>query len=273
MYSFRNDPGADGAGVACCDAVAPDGGRLDLTLGVRRRLACRAVGPRRGRPRHPGGERLPGARHAGAHRRRRHRPAPVAAEKADALVTTDRRLAVAVRVADCVPVLFADPDAGVVAAAHAGRVGLGAGVLPATVARMAELGAARITAWIGPHICGDCYEVPADLQADLRPGAPGRGRDHQLGHAEPRPRRGGRRAAGCARLHRGAGRPVHAHDPDAALLPPRRRRLRAPGCARVAALSGSSGPVDACRPWPPPTGDGLKLKSVPTDEQRDERHG
>jgi YfiH family protein len=90
----------------------------------------------------------------------------IAREKADALVTTDRRLAVAVRVADCVPVLFGDPDAGVVAAAHAGRVGLAAGVLPATVARMAELGASGITAWIGPHICGECYEVPADLQAD-----------------------------------------------------------------------------------------------------------
>jgi len=165
MYSFRNDPGADGAGVACCDAVAPDGGRLDLTLGVRdgwraaqwdlveADLGIRAVNA----------YQVHGARvltvDAGTDRRR------MAAEKADALVTTDRRLAVAVRIADCVPVLFADPDAGVVAAAHAGRVGLGAGVLPATVARMSELGAARITAWIGPHICGDCYEVPADLQA------------------------------------------------------------------------------------------------------------
>jgi hypothetical protein len=165
MYSFRNDPGADGAGVACCDAVAPDGGRLDLTLGVRdgwraaqwdlveADLGIRAVNA----------YQVHGARvltvDAGTDRRR------LAAEKADALVTTERRLAVAVRIADCVPVLFADPDAGVVAAAHAGRVGLGAGVLPATVARMSELGAARITAWIGPHICGDCYEVPADLQA------------------------------------------------------------------------------------------------------------
>jgi copper oxidase (laccase) domain-containing protein len=64
-----------------------------------------------------------------------------------------------------VPVLFADADVGVVAAAHAGRVGLGAGVLEATVATMTGLGARRITAWIGPHICGECYEVPADLQA------------------------------------------------------------------------------------------------------------
>jgi hypothetical protein len=54
----------------------------------------------------------------------------------------------------------------VVGAAHAGRVGLGAGVLSATVAAMIGLGAGRITAWIGPHICGACYEVPADLQAE-----------------------------------------------------------------------------------------------------------
>ncbi|MFT4109934.1 polyphenol oxidase family protein, partial [Propionicimonas sp.] len=64
----------------------------------------------------------------------------------------------------CLPVLFADPDAGVVGAAHAGRVGLGAGVLSATLARMAELGATRVTAWIGPHICGACYEVPESLR-------------------------------------------------------------------------------------------------------------
>ncbi|MFZ0528913.1 MAG: laccase domain-containing protein, partial [Propionicimonas sp.] len=45
-----------------------------------------------------------------------------------------------------------------------GRVGLAAGVLPATLDRMAELGAVSITAWIGPHICGACYEVPLALQ-------------------------------------------------------------------------------------------------------------
>jgi len=150
----------------CCDAVAPDGGRLDLTLGVsdgwraaqwdivEADLDVTAVNA----------YQVHGTRvltvDAGSDRR------AIAREQADALVTTDRRLAVAVRVADCVPVLFADADAGVVAAAHAGRVGLGAGVLTATVARMAELGAGRITAWIGPHICGECYEVPADLQAE-----------------------------------------------------------------------------------------------------------
>ena len=166
MYSFRNDPGADGAGVACCDAVAPDGGRLDLTLGVsdgwraaqwdvvEADLGVTAVNA----------YQVHGARVLTVDARSDRRA--IAKEQADALVTTERRLAVAVRIADCVPVLFADPEAGVVAAAHAGRVGLSAGVLSATVARMGELGAGRITAWIGPHICGDCYEVPADLQAD-----------------------------------------------------------------------------------------------------------
>ena len=166
MYSFRNDPGADGAGVACCDGVAPDGDRLDLTLGVPdgwRSADWELVESDLGVP-VLNAYQVHGARvlvvDSGSD------PRAVAAEQADALVTTDRRLAVAVRAADCVPVLFADPGAGVVGAAHAGRVGLDAGVLAATVARMTSLGAGRITAWIGPHICGDCYEVPAELQAD-----------------------------------------------------------------------------------------------------------
>lgn len=79
---------------------------------------------------------------------------------ADALVTSLPGLALMVRVADCLPVLFADADAAVIGAAHAGRVGLLDGVLPATVAAMKDLGARRIRAWLGPHICGQCYEVP-----------------------------------------------------------------------------------------------------------------
>lgn len=93
---------------------------------------------------------------------------------ADALVTRQRGIGLAIRVADCLPVLFADRAAGVVAAAHAGRVGLAAGVLPATLARMAALGARRITAWIGPHVCAACYEVPAAMReqvAGVLPGA------------------------------------------------------------------------------------------------------
>lgn len=90
---------------------------------------------------------------------------------ADGIVGTEVGVTLMVRAADCVPVLLADPDAGVVAAAHAGRPGLVAGVVPATVARMRELGAGSgpgaITAWIGPHVCGDCYEVPEQMQAEV----------------------------------------------------------------------------------------------------------
>ena len=59
----------------------------------------------------------------------------------DAIVTTRRGLALAVLTADCVPVLLADPVAGVVAAAHAGRPGMIAGVVPAAVRAMTGLGA------------------------------------------------------------------------------------------------------------------------------------
>ncbi len=86
---------------------------------------------------------------------------------ADGLVTTSPDVVLLVRVADCVPVLLADADAGVLGVAHAGRPGLAAGVVPATVARMRELGAAEITAWVGPHVCGGCYEVPAAMQEEV----------------------------------------------------------------------------------------------------------
>ncbi|MCU7825262.1 peptidoglycan editing factor PgeF [Kitasatospora sp. DSM 101779] len=84
-------------------------------------------------------------------------------------VVTDRPLALAVLTADCTPVLLADRAAGVVGAAHAGRPGLAAGVVPAAVRAMAELGAdpARITAVLGPAVCGRCYEVPAGLRDEV----------------------------------------------------------------------------------------------------------
>ncbi|WP_424214193.1 peptidoglycan editing factor PgeF [Streptomyces sp. BI20] len=87
----------------------------------------------------------------------------------DAVVTARRGLALAVLTADCTPVLLADPVAGVAAAAHAGRPGLVAGVVPAAVAAMVELGAdpARITAHTGPAVCGRCYEVPAEMREEV----------------------------------------------------------------------------------------------------------
>ncbi len=77
--------------------------------------------------------------------------------------------------ADCVPVLLADPRAGVVGAAHAGRVGAAAGVLPATVAAMEALGARPpdMEVLLGPAICGGCYEVPAAMRAEVDAQLPG----------------------------------------------------------------------------------------------------
>ncbi|MFI0728643.1 peptidoglycan editing factor PgeF [Streptomyces sp. NPDC021225] len=93
----------------------------------------------------------------------------------DAVVTARRGLALAVLTADCTPVLLADPVAGVAGAAHAGRPGLVAGVVPAVVRVMTELGAdpARILARTGPSVCGRCYEVPAEMRAEVAEAVPG----------------------------------------------------------------------------------------------------
>jgi hypothetical protein len=96
-------------------------------------------------------------------------------EATDAVVATRPGLAVAVLVADCVPVLLADADAGVVAAVHAGRVGSRVGVLPAALAAMRDAGARtdHIEALLGPAVCGECYEVPAAMQTDVATHLPG----------------------------------------------------------------------------------------------------
>jgi len=87
----------------------------------------------------------------------------------DALVTSTPGLVLCVLVADCVPVLLADPVAGVVAAVHAGREGLRQGVLPAALSAMAGLGARarHVTALLGPAVCGLDYEVPEAMQAEV----------------------------------------------------------------------------------------------------------
>ena len=91
---------------------------------------------------------------------------------ADGIVTGRTGVVLMVRAADCVPVLLADADAAVIGAAHCGRPGLAAGVVPATVDRMRALGARSITAWIGPHVCGACYEVPESMQAEVGAAVP-----------------------------------------------------------------------------------------------------
>lgn len=70
-----------------------------------------------------------------------------------------------VLVADCTPVLLYDLEQPLVAAVHAGRPGMMAGVVPATVERMRQLGSGRLHAVVGPSVCSRCYEVPAQLRA------------------------------------------------------------------------------------------------------------
>jgi polyphenol oxidase len=90
-----------------------------------------------------------------------------AAPEADAMVS--RGVPLAVMVADCIPVLLAgeSPAGPVLAAVHAGRPGIANGVIPAAVDSMKSLGAGGIRAWLGPSICGNCYEVPAGLQDEV----------------------------------------------------------------------------------------------------------
>ncbi|MDW3117682.1 MAG: peptidoglycan editing factor PgeF [Roseovarius pacificus] len=89
--------------------------------------------------------------------------------RADALVTATPGVALAVLTADCQPVLFADPQAGVIGAAHAGWRGALDGVLEATLDAMEALGAARenITAVIGPSISQRAYEVGPEFLDDF----------------------------------------------------------------------------------------------------------
>jgi YfiH family protein len=81
--------------------------------------------------------------------------------RADGAVTTTPGLALGVLTADCAPVLFSDPEAGVAGAAHAGWRGALDGVLEATVAAMERLGARadRVRAAVGPTISQRAYEV------------------------------------------------------------------------------------------------------------------
>lgn len=89
--------------------------------------------------------------------------------KADAVVTRTPGLVVGALAADCTPVLFADPDAKVVAAAHAGWRGAVGGILEAAVSAMQSLGArpGRIHAAVGPCINQPNYEVGPEFEADL----------------------------------------------------------------------------------------------------------
>ena len=102
--------------------------------------------------------------------------APVNGEhpECDAVYTATPGLPLAVLAADCAPVLLADPDAGLIGAAHAGRAGMEAGVVPALIREMTAAGAepGRMLALIGPAVCGGCYDVPEELRARVSAAVP-----------------------------------------------------------------------------------------------------
>ncbi|MFT4298504.1 MAG: polyphenol oxidase family protein [Aeromicrobium sp.] len=92
--------------------------------------------------------------------------------RADALLTDTPGVAVVARAADCLPVALACGDA--VGAVHAGRAGMTAGVAAAAVEALRErTGQQQVRAWFGPCICGSCYEVPAELAAEVERLVPG----------------------------------------------------------------------------------------------------
>lgn len=95
----------------------------------------------------------------------------------DASIATVPGVVCAILTADCLPVLFADLGGKVAGAAHAGWRGLAAGVLGQTVAAMRAAGAGEITAWLGPAIGRDAFEVGGDVLAAFEAALPGQVED------------------------------------------------------------------------------------------------
>ena len=83
----------------------------------------------------------------------------------DGLITTTPNLALAVMVADCIPLLLISNEA--VGAIHVGRAGLINRIALKAVQQMRSLGAIELHAVLGPSICGGCYEVPFQMQQDV----------------------------------------------------------------------------------------------------------
>jgi polyphenol oxidase len=109
--------------------------------------------------------------------------------RVDAIVTATRGLAVGVLSADCAPVLFADPEAGVVAAAHAGWRGALGGVIESALTTMETLGARRkrVRAAVGPCIGEGAYEVGPEFEQEFlaQDGASARFFSRQAPNARP----------------------------------------------------------------------------------------
>lgn len=156
-----------GAGSDPADLDAAQRARLQAEVRGRRRALDRVMGVPAGRTEYL--EQIHSA-HVVTARGTGWGEGPVT-ERADARVSPTGQDPMAIMVADCLPVVFVSQGAsgagdwaGPTAVAHAGRRGLLDGVLEATVDRLHAEGAGRgsgqIQAWIGPAICGRCYEVP-----------------------------------------------------------------------------------------------------------------
>ena len=102
-------------------------------------------------------------------------PSATPVEATDAIVTREKNLALCVLVADCTPVLLSDHTAGVIGAAHAGRMGARNGIVKNTVEAMVGLGAepSRIQVLLGPAAAGESYEVQEGMALDVEKHLPG----------------------------------------------------------------------------------------------------
>jgi YfiH family protein len=96
---------------------------------------------------------------------------------ADGMLSLDGREAMAVLVADCVPIVLAgapgpEGEPGPTAVVHAGRAGVGNGIVTRAVDLLHANGARDVTGWIGPSVCGSCYEVPEEMMLGLARSVP-----------------------------------------------------------------------------------------------------
>jgi hypothetical protein len=92
---------------------------------------------------------------------------PSGEPNADALITKERGIALAVLVADCIPLLLWDEEESCLAAVHVGRKGLVNGIASKVVNLMRQMESENIQALLGPSICGNCYEVSRDIYDEV----------------------------------------------------------------------------------------------------------
>ncbi len=84
---------------------------------------------------------------------------------ADAIITQSKSIGLAVLTADCIPLLIEGER--YIAAVHVGRKGLVSGIIPKVISELKNRGEARLRSWIGPAICGDCYEVSIEMYREV----------------------------------------------------------------------------------------------------------